>query len=112
MFKLTDKISATIIGPLTVDTVTALWRQGLSTMPLGQIENLDLSQVTQSDSAGLALLLEWTNLAKKAGKNLQFVNFPPQLTSIAKSINVDALLQVKENDAEPTISADATDRVP
>ena len=40
---------------------------------------IDLSGVTSSDSAGLALLIEWLSVAQAAGRSLKFENIPLQL---------------------------------
>lgn len=54
---------------------------------------IDMHSVTLADSAGLALMLEWTQLARAAKRQLSFVNIPPQMHEL---IRVNGLEQVFE----------------
>ena len=45
---------------------------------------LDLTEIKNSDSAGLALLIEWMKLSKKNQAQLKFKNIPQQLLTLAK----------------------------
>lgn len=56
-----------------------------------QIE-IDLSGVTDSDSAGLALLLEWVTWANHTVREIRFEGMPERVTAIAKTTEVDGLL--------------------
>jgi phospholipid transport system transporter-binding protein len=53
---------------------------------------IDLAGVTASDSAGLALLIEWLSVAKSAGRSLRFENIPSQLQQLARLSEVEELL--------------------
>jgi phospholipid transport system transporter-binding protein len=53
---------------------------------------IDLAGVTASDSAGLALLIEWLSVAKGAGRALRFENIPSQLQQLARLSEVEELL--------------------
>lgn len=53
--------------------------------------SIDLSGVTHSDSAGLALLIEWLRRAKSQSVRLVFLNLPAQLHEMAR---ISALLPV------------------
>lgn len=53
---------------------------------------LDLSGVESADSAGLALLVEWTGWAKREKRKLSFTNTPPQAIALAKISEVDEIL--------------------
>ncbi len=56
-----------------------------------QIE-IDLSEVTVSDSAGLALLLEWVTWANHTVREIRFADIPERIMAIAKTTEVDELL--------------------
>jgi phospholipid transport system transporter-binding protein len=56
-----------------------------------QIE-IDLSGVTVSDSAGLALLLEWVTWANHTVREIRFAGIPERVLAIAKTTEVDGLL--------------------
>jgi phospholipid transport system transporter-binding protein len=53
---------------------------------------VDLSRVARADSAGLALLLEWSIAARAAGRSLSYGNVPPALASLAGISEVADLL--------------------
>jgi phospholipid transport system transporter-binding protein len=57
-----------------------------------QDADLDLAQVTRADSAGLALLLEWSLAARDAGRSLRYRNVPPAIASLAGIGDVAELL--------------------
>ena len=54
---------------------------------------IDLSNVTRADSAGLALLLEWITWANHTVREIRFVNVPEKIDAIAKTTEVDHLLR-------------------
>ncbi|HIC45238.1 MAG TPA: STAS domain-containing protein [Methylophaga aminisulfidivorans] len=56
---------------------------------------IDLQHVTQADSAGLALLVDWMRAAKKARKSIAFKHLPEQMDAIAKASGLDELLPLK-----------------
>lgn len=53
---------------------------------------IDLSGVTSSDSAGLALLLEWVTWANHTVREIRFSGMPERVQAIAKTTEVDGLL--------------------
>jgi len=53
--------------------------------------SVDLSGITHSDSAGLALLIEWLRRARQQSVRLVFLNLPDQLHEIAR---ISALLPI------------------
>ena len=58
---------------------------------LARIE-LDLSDVSEGDSAGLALLLEWVNWARNYVREIRFINIPSEIIAIAQISEVDDML--------------------
>lgn len=56
-----------------------------------QIE-VDLSGVTLSDSAGLALLLEWVTWANHTVREIRFSGMPERVLAIARTTEVEKLL--------------------
>ena len=57
---------------------------------------IDLSGVTQGDSAGLALLLEWINWAKHYRREIRYFNIPQSILAIARISEVNDLLLAGE----------------
>ena len=54
---------------------------------------VDLSGVNHTDSAGLALLLEWITWANHTVREIRFVETPEKIDAIAKTTEVDHLLK-------------------
>lgn len=84
-------------GALTFETVPDVLRATAervrrSNSPL----TIDLKDVQRVDSAGLALLLEWLNLAP--GRAVRFVNVPPQARSLIRVSGLGAALGIENHD--------------
>jgi phospholipid transport system transporter-binding protein len=86
---------ARIVGPLEFGTVSALLALGSDAIRGGRAAVIDLAAVSGSDSAGLALLIEWLSVAKQAGRSLRYENIPSQLIQLARLSEVDSLLRGK-----------------
>jgi phospholipid transport system transporter-binding protein len=54
--------------------------------------SIDLAGVTRSDSAGLALLIEWLRESERLGKSITFLNMPAQMQSISRLCGLDGVL--------------------
>jgi phospholipid transport system transporter-binding protein len=54
---------------------------------------VDLFEVTDTDSAGLALLLEWITWANHTVREIRFVGMPEKIDAISKTTEVDHLLK-------------------
>ena len=52
--------------------------------------HVDLADISQSNSAGLALLLEWLKKAQQKGLQIKYHNVPEQLLVIARAYGVDS----------------------
>jgi phospholipid transport system transporter-binding protein len=81
-----------VAGALEFGTVTALLPSGSDAIEQGRVSTIDLSSVTASDSAGLALLIEWLSVAQAAGRRLRFENIPLQLHQLGALSDVDELI--------------------
>ncbi len=53
---------------------------------------IDLAGVTSSNSAALALMIEWLAEAQRANRELQFQNIPDSLRQISTVCQVDSLI--------------------
>jgi phospholipid transport system transporter-binding protein len=81
-------------GELDFDSVVPLLAQSRRLFGgQGRIE-VDLGGVRRANSAGLALLLEWLDLAQQQGAHLRFHNPPELLLRLAAVTNVGELLPV------------------
>jgi phospholipid transport system transporter-binding protein len=54
---------------------------------------IDCRAITVSDSAGLAVLLEWLGMAKRAGRSLRYTQLPQGLAALARISDVQELLE-------------------
>ncbi|MGH8131510.1 MAG: STAS domain-containing protein [Steroidobacteraceae bacterium] len=53
---------------------------------------IDLAKVALVDSAGLALLLEWSIAARESGRTISYRNLPPAIAALAGISDVSELL--------------------
>lgn len=53
---------------------------------------VDLSGITDTDSAGLALLLEWITWANHTVREIRYIGTPERIMAIARVTEVEALL--------------------
>jgi phospholipid transport system transporter-binding protein len=53
---------------------------------------IDLGGVGESDSAGLALLIEWLRMARQQHKAIRFANVPAQIEALARISEVEDLI--------------------
>jgi phospholipid transport system transporter-binding protein len=83
---------ARVVGLLEFTTVTALLPLGSAAICEGRAPIIDLAAVTGSDSAGLALLIEWLSVAQAAGRGLRYENIPSQLHQLARLSDLDSLI--------------------
>lgn len=81
-------------GVLDFSSVTALAAQAESLFPATGRLRIDLSGVESANSAGLALLLEWLDLAQSRRLRLEYLNVPDSLKRIAAFSNLGSLLPV------------------
>ena len=91
-FESSDGDRARVVGALRFTTVSALLPVGEAAINAGRAAVIDLAEVTSSDSAGLALLIDWLSVAKSAGRTLRFENIPSQLQQLARLSEVEELL--------------------
>lgn len=54
--------------------------------------HIDLSGVKESDSAGLALLLEWLRIARHRKQTVNLANVPAQIAALARISEVEELI--------------------
>lgn len=83
-------------GELTFNTIMSLLIQAEQVLQAYSPTTFDLSAVTQSDSAGLALLVEWLRKARQKGQTIIFKNIPAQLASIMKVCDLTGILPIRE----------------
>jgi phospholipid transport system transporter-binding protein len=82
-------------GDVTIASLPQWLRIGeefASQKELPQLLVLDLAEVTEFDSATIALMLEWQRKARALGRELRYEHLPANLLSLAELYGVDDLL--------------------
>lgn len=82
-------------GCLNLATVTSVLAQAIAPFKEATAIKVDLSVVSQSDSAGLALLVEWMRIAAAANKPISFHAVPKQMLAIARATGLTDILPIK-----------------
>ena len=80
-----------VSGPVTLANVAALLEEGRRHLADG-VRTVDLAEVSEMDSALLALLLAWLREARQHDRALAFANLPESVRTIARLYGVDRLL--------------------
>lgn len=86
---------ARVEGVLHFDTVASVLPAGEEAIAAGHATLIDLKDVTESDSAGLALLIEWLSYAKAAQQPLRYENVPGQMRALAHLSDIEDLLEAR-----------------
>jgi phospholipid transport system transporter-binding protein len=82
----------TVKGPVTFVTAGTLLASGRTLFTGQAAVTVNLHEVTNVDSAGLALLLEWLRQARAERRTVTFQGIPDKLFAIARLSGVEALL--------------------
>ncbi len=90
-FEVLEGERARVVGLLEFATVTKLLPAGAAAIAAGNAAIIDLGGVTGSDSAGLALLIEWLSVARHAQRTLRYENLSAQLHQLALLSEVEDL---------------------
>jgi len=88
-----------VSGPLNASSVVAVLKESRGRFEAAKSIDVDLSGVTESDSSGLALLLEWLRLSRIAERAIHFHNLPPQINALARISEVEDLVMPNGGDA-------------
>jgi phospholipid transport system transporter-binding protein len=81
-----------VTGEMSFDTAERILQASEGPFEEHTRLEIDLSGVTMSDSAGLALLLEWVTWANHTVREIRFSGMPDRVLAIAKTTEVDGLL--------------------
>ncbi len=85
----------TLKGELTMATVPALFANSGPEFS-GETLTVDMNAVERTDSAGLALLLEWVRQGAQSNTTVVLSHVPPQLRSMIDVSGLDQLLTIDE----------------
>lgn len=76
-------------GDLTFSTIDKQSVKSFSFLKAAKEITIDLSRVSCTDSAGLALMIEWIKYTRHNKTQLSFKNIPEQLLTLAKLSGLD-----------------------
>lgn len=82
-------------GALTFANARSARNEGLHALRTSSARDfeMDCAGITHSDSAGLAVMLDWMAIMKREGRPLRFANLPPGLLAVARISGVEEMLQ-------------------
>jgi len=82
-------------GVLTFANARRARSEGLHALRTSSAPDLeiDCAGIERSDSAGLAVLLDWMAIMKQEGRPLCFDHLPPAILAVAQIGGVDVMLQ-------------------
>ncbi|MGD8430239.1 MAG: STAS domain-containing protein [Ectothiorhodospiraceae bacterium] len=90
----------TLVGSLTFESVPYLAEDADHLFTDSPALSIDLGRVGRVDSAGLALLVDWTRQAREGDQVIRFEQVPAQLLEIARVSGLDNILPLyREADA-------------
>lgn len=86
-----------VSGDVTMDTVTALFKEGLNISLNGTADNgviVDFARLGKVDSSAVSLMLAWLRETHRSNASLKFANVPVNLSSLANLYGVAELFNL------------------
>lgn len=83
-----------IDGAITIESAPAVLESGAALLASAGVDavEVDLSGLTDFDSAVLGVMFEWTRRTAAGGPRIRYDNLPPKLATLARLYGVDVLL--------------------
>ena len=81
-----------VSGALTFETAPSAWQSSVTLFSGREDITFDLQGISHTDSAGLALLIEWMRIARAQDKRITFKNLPPQMLAMAAMSGLEHIL--------------------
>ena len=79
-------------GALGFESAVEALPRGLDLIEQGKPCTINLSRVTEADSAGLAVLVEWLATAWARGAKIRYEGIPAQILAVARISDLESLL--------------------
>jgi phospholipid transport system transporter-binding protein len=86
-----DGVKITLSGPVTLANAARVLEEGRQHLAEGA-RMVDFGEVTEMDSAALALALAWLREARVAKRELAFANLPEALQTLSRLYGLEELL--------------------
>lgn len=84
-----------ISGELTLASVQQKMTETELVFKDSQPLEIDLAEVSKSDSAGLALLIHWLREAYQVEKTIVYTNMPIQMLAMARACGLEEILPLQ-----------------
>lgn len=81
-------------GELDFDSVAELWTAANPLFATESFAYIDLRDVERSNSAGVALLVEWLRQAQTLQRDLRFIHVPAQMRAIIQVVDLETVLPI------------------
>ena len=81
-----------LAGHLNFANVMSIYADSLAFLGTHDNIEFDFTQVTSSDSAGLALIVEWIKWAHQQNKKIRLTNISGELMSLARASSLDKMI--------------------
>ncbi len=81
-----------LVGPVTIETASRIVETARNAWPETGDSIVDFAEVTEADSAALALIFKWQRDANRKGRKVRCINIPANLHALARLYGVDALI--------------------
>lgn len=88
--------SIVVRGALTFETARRAHEAGLELIAASDAPEIevDCAAVSDSDSAGLAVLLDWLAIVRRDNRQIRFTHLPDKLCAVARISEIEGLLGV------------------
>lgn len=86
-----DGDSCTLQGVVNISNVVTVLEEGKRLFTAPDV-TVDVSGLTEVDSAAISLLLEWRREAQRGNRKIEYTNLPDNLKSLAALYGVSELL--------------------
>lgn len=87
-----DEDRLMVSGDLNFQSVVPVWEASLAFLNQFSSLKIDFSGVTSSNSAGLALIIEWLKWGREHGKTVSLAAIPTEIHSLANVCGVAQFL--------------------
>lgn len=81
-----------VLGDLDFSNVMSVYARSLTYLNQQTQLNFDFSQLNSTNSAGIALIVEWLKFAKAHRKPIHFYHLPADVNAIAKAAHIENIL--------------------
>lgn len=86
-----------VAGTLTIATAPEAMLAALPCFESAAVSlRFDLAKLQRTDSAGLAVLLEWLRRARRSGKSVEYVGVPMRLRQLAEICELEEVLGLRK----------------